>query len=222
MKKDKTLAILGTGGHARPVLEVLNENYQKVNKELYDLNFKKNKKEKILGAKVIGSFDKYLKTKKKITFLAIGDNKIRGKVYNILKKKKIRIPNLISITSSISKYLKIGDSNFINKKAFIGTLVKIGNNNIINSGALIEHEVVMGNNNHIAPKSIIGGRVRIGNNVLIGLGCKILPGIKLCSNTIIGAGSVVTKNILTPATYVGIPAKIIKRKAKKLTKKKIK
>mgnify|MGYP001189799476 FL=1 len=82
--------------------------------------------------------------------------------------------------------------------------------------------MVIGNNNHIAPKSIIGGRVKIGNKVLIGMGSKILPGIKICSNTIIGAGSVVTKSILNPATYAGIPAKMIKRKAIKLTKKKIK
>ncbi len=80
--------IIGSGGHSRPVLEVLNENYQKINKEIYDLSFKKNRKEKILGVKVVGSFDNFLKKKKKNTFLAIGDNKIRGKIYNILKKKK--------------------------------------------------------------------------------------------------------------------------------------
>ena len=54
------------------------------------------------------------------------------------------------------------------------------------------------------------------------MGSKILPGIKICSNTIIGAGSVVTKSILVPATYVGTPAKMIRRKATKSTKKKIK
>ena len=97
-----------------------------------------------------------------------------------------------------------------------------GNNNIINSGALIEHEATIGNSNHIAPKSIIGGRVKIGNNVLIGLGSKILPGIKICSDVIIGAGAVVTKNINKPQTYIGIPAKVVKKKALKSKKKNIK
>ena len=40
--------IIGAGGHSRPILEVLNEKYQKINKEIYDLNFKKNKKKKFL------------------------------------------------------------------------------------------------------------------------------------------------------------------------------
>ena len=40
--------IIGSGGHSRPVLEVLNENYQKINKEIYDLDFKKIEKKKYL------------------------------------------------------------------------------------------------------------------------------------------------------------------------------
>tara|TARA_B100000963_G_scaffold29270_1_gene21685 strand:- start:11873 stop:12532 length:660 start_codon:yes stop_codon:yes gene_type:complete len=218
----RMIYIIGSGGHSRPVLEVLNEKYSKADKKIYDLNFKKNKKEKILGVKIVGSFDKYLKSKKKNTYLAIGENKLRHKIYSIIKKQKIQTPNLISITSTISKYIKIGEANFINKKALIGTAVKIGNNNIINSGALIEHEATIGNSNHIAPKSIIGGRVKIGNNVLIGLGSKILPGIKICSDVVIGAGAVVTKNINKPQTYIGIPAKVFKKKALKSKKKNIK
>ena len=216
-----SIYIIGSGGHSRPVIEVLNEKNIKIKKEIFDLKFKKNKKEKILGSLVVGSFESMFKKKKKNTFLAIGDNKIRGKIYNILRKKKIKTPNLISITSTISKYYKLGNANFINKKAFIGTEVKIGNNNIINSGSLIEHEVVIGNNNHIAPKSILGGRVKIGNNVLIGIGSKVLPGVKICNNTIVGAGSVVIKNIIKPAIYAGVPAKLIKKKVKslKITKK---
>ena len=82
--------IIGSGGHARPTLEVLNEKYKNSDKEIYDMNFKKNKKEKILGVKVVGGFEKFLKAKKSDTFLAIGDNKLRSKIYNILKKKILR------------------------------------------------------------------------------------------------------------------------------------
>ncbi len=202
--------IIGAGGHARPIMEVLNEKYKNIDKEIYDINFKKNKKEKILGAKVVGSFEKFLKEKKNDTFLAIGDNNLRSKIYNILKKKKIKTPNLISKDATVSKYLKIGIGNFINKKVLIGAETVIGNNNIINSGSLIEHQVKLGSDSHVGPKAIIGGHVKIGNNVLIGLGAKILNNIKICNNCIIGAGSVVIKSINKPGTYVGIPVKKIK------------
>ena len=71
--------IIGSGGHSRPVLEVLNENYQKINKEIYDLNFKKNRKEKILGVKVVGSYDNFFRTKSKILFWLLGIIKLELK-----------------------------------------------------------------------------------------------------------------------------------------------
>ena len=40
--------IIGSGGHARPILEELNEKYKNIDKEIYDINFKKNKKKKYL------------------------------------------------------------------------------------------------------------------------------------------------------------------------------
>ena len=46
--------------------------------------------------------------------------------------------------------------------------------------------------------------------MLVGTGAQILQGLTICDDTIIGAGAVVTKDILEPGTYVGIPAKKIK------------
>ena len=58
MKKNKTLVILGSGGHARPFLEVLEKNYPSLKKIILDENFEKNKNEKILGNLIVGNFKK--------------------------------------------------------------------------------------------------------------------------------------------------------------------
>jgi acetyltransferase-like isoleucine patch superfamily enzyme len=47
---------------------------------------------------------------------------------------------------------------------------------------------------------------KIGNHVSIGSNATILP-VTICDNVVIGAGAVVTKNITSPGTYVGNPAK---------------
>ncbi len=204
--------IIGTGGHARPIIEVLDENFRNLIKELYDLNFKKKKtKEKILGNNVVGSLNDFIKSEDKEVYLAIGDNNLRMKVFKSLKKYRIRFPNLISKDAMISKYFKKGKGNFINKKAFIGTDVIMGDNNIVNTGSVLEHQAKIGSHTHIGPKAVLGGHVNIGNNVLIGLGAKIVSSIKICSNCTIGAGAVVTKNINKSGTYVGVPAKKIKK-----------
>lgn len=52
---------------------------------------------------------------------------------------------------------------------------------------------------------------RIGNNVWIGAKTTILYGTTIGDNTIIGAGSVVTKSLEGNFSYVGVPAKVLKR-----------
>ena len=222
MSKSK-ISIIGSGGHCRPLLDVLNEKYNNFKKIIYDLDYsnQSKKNEKILNAKVSGSFEDYLKNKKNETYLAIGNNKKRRKIYELIKKKKIVLPNLISETSTRSKYLTIGNSNFINKKAFLGTSVKIGNNNIINSEAVVEHETVIKNHSHIGPKCIIGGRAEIGNEVFLGLGSKVLHRVKICDNCTIGAGTIVNKDINYPGIYVGTPARRVVKERKEICKKKL-
>lgn len=205
------ISIIGSGGHARPVIEVLDEMYPDNNKEIFDINYKiLKKKEKILGYKVVGPLKNFFKEKYKKTFIAIGDNKIRKEIYTKMVNKKIALPNLISPNSNLSKHIKLGKGNFINQLVHIGAESIIGNNNIINTGAVLEHQTKIGSNSHIGPKVIIGGNVKIGNNVFLGLGTKIINKVKICSNCIVGAGSIVVKNITKPGIYVGSPAKKIK------------
>jgi serine acetyltransferase len=47
----------------------------------------------------------------------------------------------------------------------------------------------------------------MGNGVFVGTNAVILERLSICENAIIGAGAVVTKSILEPGVYVGMPAK---------------
>lgn len=219
MLKDK-ISIIGAGGHCRPLLDVLLEKFKKKNLSIYDLDFKKRTKELILGIKIQGGISKL--KKKTFPFLAIGNNYKREAIYNSLKIK-YNLKNLISKTSKISNFVKLGKANFINKGVFIGTDVKIGNNNIINTEAIVEHETIIKDHSHIGPKTIIGGRAKIGKRVFLGLGTRVLHRVEICDDCTIGAGSVVTENIVHPGTYVGAPArKVIKNfEINRIKKKKL-
>jgi len=54
--------------------------------------------------------------------------------------------------------------------------------------------------------------VEIGDNTFIGANATIMMGVKIGNRCIIGAGSVVTKDVPSDTTVVGIPAKDIKCK----------
>ncbi len=63
-----SIYIIGSGGHSRPVIEVLNEKNMKIKKEIFDLKFKKKKKKKFLDLLLLGLLKVCLKRKKKILF----------------------------------------------------------------------------------------------------------------------------------------------------------
>lgn len=57
---------------------------------------------------------------------------------------------------------------------------------------------------------------RIGDNVHIGAGARVLGDVTVGDNVIIGANAVVTKNVPSNCTVVGVPAYIVRRDGKKV------
>ena len=60
------------------------------------------------------------------------------------------------------------------------------------------------------------GKVTIGKNVRIGAHSTIMQGVTIGEGALIGAHSFVNKNIPARSTAFGVPARVVKRSAKKL------
>jgi acetyltransferase-like isoleucine patch superfamily enzyme len=58
---------------------------------------------------------------------------------------------------------------------------------------------------------VLGGGVQIGEEAFLGLSATVLPQIKVGARTIVGAGAVVTQDLPSDVTAVGVPARIVKR-----------
>lgn len=84
------------------------------------------------------------------------------------------------------------------------------------NGIVIHPKVIIGNNCLIFQQTTIGTNHKssippvIGDHVDIGAGAKILGNVQIGHLSKIGANSVVTKNVPSNSTAIGIPAKIQK------------
>ena len=96
-------------------------------------------------------------------------------------------------------------------KAIINTLSKIGKGTVINTGAIVEHECVIAEYCHIAPGAVLAGKVHIGANSFIGANATVIQGVQIGSNVTIGAGAVVLDDVPNGMTYIGNPARRLKK-----------
>lgn len=200
------ISLIGSGGHARAVINLLSNNQISLN-QIYDNSYHPEKEE-LIANYLLGGKIKDIPKNDKIV-IALGDNTKREfyfkEYFNQIYKKSI-----IHSSALIEQDCKIGDANLFFAKILVNCNSQIGNNNILNTACVIEHECRIGNNNHISVGAILCGRVQLGNNCFVGAGSIIKDNISIVDNVTLGAGTVVVKNITEKGTYIGVPAKKIK------------
>jgi sugar O-acyltransferase (sialic acid O-acetyltransferase NeuD family) len=140
-------------------------------------------------------------------FIGIGNNLIRSKVFNALKRHDVLMPSAIHPSSTISTLAKIDFATLVMPGVIVNALVNIGKGVICNTASVIEHECTLGDFVHIAPGAVLAGNITIGENSFIGANSVIKEGIKVGRNVTVGAGSVVLRNILDGEVVAGNPAK---------------
>ncbi len=141
-------------------------------------------------------------------FIAIGDNKLRHKIYTNLQQKQLTPANAIHPSAVIDASASIARQGvMIAANAIINPLATVGTGVICNTGCIVEHECVVSEFAHIGPGAVLCGNVKIGNGTYVGANAVIRQGITVGENAMIGAGSVVVKDVPDGVTVVGISAK---------------
>lgn len=115
----------------------------------------------------------------------------------------------ISSKAQVSVTAEIDTGSIIQYGVNLSSEVKIGKFVKLNTLCNIMHNVHIDDYSTIAPNAVILGNVKIGKQCYIGANSTILPNINICDDTIVGAGALVTKDISTPGTYIGAPAKLL-------------
>lgn len=115
---------------------------------------------------------------------------------------------------------KIGNNCYIDSFVRSSGFNQIGNNVTIRFGSTIARNVIIADNVFISPNVMTiysdhkgkksKGFIVIGKGTFIGTNAVIQAGVKIAPKTVVGALSLVTKDILEPGIYTGIPAKKVK------------
>lgn len=212
---NKNVVIIGAGGHAKVIADIIDKSKDIVVGFLDDNKTKSDIIVKEKQYRVIGRIDECKKIQleyPEIEFvIAIGNNKVRKQIAE--RYKDLKFYTAIHPSSQIALDVEIGEGTVVMANTSINTSAKIKKNCIINTGAVVEHDNILEDYVHISPNATLCGTVQIGELTHIGAGTTIRNNINICHDCIIGAGSVVVKNINEPSTYIGIPARKMIRKS---------
>lgn len=198
----REVAVIGAGGHARPVLTLLGRLGLKAD-GIYDEAFRGDG-EFILGVPVRGPL--VCVPPGYSLVLACGDNHARSVLAERFMSQLLLDP-LVHPTAVIEPGVQLGAFCQVLGMAAINACAVIGAGTLVNTGAVIEHEATVGAFCHVSVNATICGRVRIGDFCFLGAGAVVKDKVRICRDTIIGANATVVKDILEPGVYVGSPAR---------------
>lgn len=142
--------------------------------------------------------------------LAIGDNKIRKKLFDKVVNSNFEIVSLIHPSAILSSSVFIDIGTVLMPNVVVNANSKIGKGVILNTSSVIEHDNTIEDFVHISPNVALAGNVTVGQFTHIGIGSNVIQGLNIGKNNIIGAGSVVVNHIENNKLCFGNPCKIIK------------
>lgn len=204
---NRPIIIIGNGGHASVLSEILLEQKRKI------IGFTAPQKEKnSFDIPYIGKDDEIFQYEMNEIDLvlgigSVGNTTIRQNLFHSFKNRGYRFSNVIHPKTIIAPSVKFGEGVQVMAGAIIQTNTKLADNIIVNTGAKIDHNCQIGSHVHIAPGSVISGGVTIKNSTHIGAGSTIIQGIKLGSNCLVGAGAVVVRDVQDYQKVLGVPAR---------------
>ena len=190
--------IIGNGGHARVVRDILDYNGHDCPLGFYDDSPSSVSSQNYQGK--VENINTHV-------ICAIGNCQVRKRIVQE-NPQAIWRDALIHNRAYISRNARVGKGTVVCVDAIIQTHCQIGEHVIINSRASVDHDCQIADFVHIAPGTVLCGNVRIGEGTFIGAGSVIRENIVIGSNVIIGCGSVVVSNIPDNCTAYGNPCRV--------------
>jgi sugar O-acyltransferase (sialic acid O-acetyltransferase NeuD family) len=208
----KTLVIVGAGGHGLVCADIAERVGGFDNIVFSD---GAHERDTLAGRWVVEFHDEDLSSLNPATYEfvlgvgQIGTGHTRETIFSRVAESGLAPASLTAPNASVSRDSIVGPGTLIGFISTVNIGATIGTNVIVNTRAVIEHDAVIGDHVHISTGAIVNGGAKVGHRCLIGSSTTVLQGVSICDNVIVGAGAVVTGNIDSPGTYVGVPARKI-------------
>lgn len=208
------IAIYGAGGQGREVLQLLRQINAK--KEAWEcigwFDDGVAKDTRIAGLPVLGGMTALKNWPEPLALvIAIGWPPTKRKVVEQIQNERISFPTLIHPSVQWEpESVQIGEGSIITQGCRLTVDITVGRHVLLNLGCILTHDCRIGDYCGLMPSVNVSGEVVIEDGAYIGTGVQIIQQRRIGAGSIIGAGAVVTEDIPSNCTAVGMPARPVK------------
>ena len=187
--KNKIL-IVGSGGFGRVVLEHASLNY-----DCYFVDDGYKIGELVCNTIVIGHLNDLIKLKEDFgnLIVAIGNNRVRERVYKQAKSLGFAFPNIVSKSVYISPFAKVGCGCVFLNNVVIQNGSVVGNGVLLNPGVEIHHDGVVGDNCLVYTNSVIRTKAKLCDRVQVGSNVTVSNDVIIEADSILEDGCTILK-----------------------------
>jgi sugar O-acyltransferase (sialic acid O-acetyltransferase NeuD family) len=206
--------ILGAGGHGQVVADIL-LRMQDAGPGVVPVGYLDDNPalagEQLLGLPVLGTVADLGDIPHDALVVAIGDNRIRQRLFESLRAQGERFVIARHPSAVIAPDVPVGPGSMICAGVVVCPGSKVGADVLLNTSCTVDHHNQVGDHVHITPGVHLGGEVTVGEGAFLGIGTSVIPRRTIGPWASVGAGSVVTRDVPAGATAVGMPARVVRR-----------
>ncbi|MBC9784431.1 acetyltransferase [Heliobacterium chlorum] len=206
----KPSLLLGMGGHARVLLDILGKRRWPL------LGFiakdDPGREAFLAGIPVLGNDESVYEYPANSVYLingvgTTGKSTVRRSLYERFISSGYQFATIVHPSALLADGIELAKGCQVMAGAVIQPGCFIGENSIINTRAVIDHDCSIGKHVHVAPGAVLCGDVKVEDNVMVGAGATVIQGIYIGADSIIAAGAVVVKDVPAKSVVMGVPAK---------------
>lgn len=211
---NEQVVILGAGGHARSVIDVIrSQNQYEIAGCVAQISQDLAGVPGVPEVPILGDDSILPALRQKgfsYIFVAIGNNRIRAKLYKKVCEMGFHPVNAISPHAYLSPTVQLGRGICVMPGAVLGINTVVGDNAIINTRCSVDHDCSIAAHVHLAPGVTLSGTVTVGAGTQLGTGASVIDGMTIGEWSMVGAGSVVVREISSHVMAYGVPARVVK------------
>lgn len=208
------VVIVGAGGHAREVLEILLAR-REAGDPVEPIGFlddaNRDAVEALNGLPVLGGLEwlEGADARGVSVVCAVGTPALCERLSGRVRALGVPVASAVSPLAWIARSAKLGEGVLVFPGVVVNANAVVGDHVTLNVASSVSHDARVGRFASVGPGARLAGNAVLGDRCFVGMGASVIHGVSVGEGSVIGAGAVVVDDVPAGVTAVGVPARVV-------------